>query len=107
MFHKHTIKRVVIKLGLKSWYKTLNNCVREKLRKLNWLYKIEIIQISSGFFAMFYSIIFFLYFFIKINKSLSFIFLISFFIGLYLISSTERGIMNDSFEQRRKETFPL
>ena len=90
-----------------GWFNNLNKSVREKLRKLKVLPTIEILQISSGFFAVVYSIVFFLYFFVKINKLTSFIFFISFILGIYLIYSTRKGIINDSFEQRGKEKFSV
>ena len=88
-------------------YSRINSSLRGYLRKKGWLSNIEIIQISSGFFAIAYSIIFFIYYALKVNLNIAFLFLIPILIGIGLIYSTKRGIMNEPTKQRRKETYLL
>ncbi len=82
----------------------LNNSFRKWLRNKNFLYPLESIQIASGVFGILYGIVFTLYFYVKINKTLSFIFLLPIILGLFLINSTKRDILND--EERGNE-FPI
>lgn len=80
---------------------------RNFLRNKKILTNVEIIQITTGFFGLLYSIILFIYYYTKINSYFALIFIFTFCAGIYLIISTKRGIMNDTIEERGQEKYPL
>lgn len=93
----------VFKMTLIQFYKEKNNNFRRYLLNKKILSSLEITQISISFFAICYSFIFFIYFYLRINKILSLVFIFSFILGVLILYSTKKGVVNDTI--RKKETF--
>lgn len=90
--------------NLKKLYDVLNTKFRERLRKKNILYALENIQIITGICGILYGLVLFFYFFVKISRTWSLLFLLSIIIGIALVYSTKRGIIND---EKRGKKFPI
>lgn len=77
-----------------KFYKKLNNLLKIYLKKNNLLDFLENIQIIVSLFGILYGLVFFFYFYIKINRLTSYLFILTIVIGIYVYISTRREILN-------------
>ncbi len=80
-------------------FKKTNEKFINHLKKKELFSKLRSLQMIFGFLGILYSFVFLLYFYTKIDKYLSFIFIVPLLVGIYLINSTKKEVSCDKDKQ--------